>query len=40
VLDQMSGLADGLVGELRRRLHGSGIAVVAAAEPVRQTGTP
>lgn len=40
VLDQMSGLAEGLVGELRRRLHGSGIAVVAAAEPARQTGTP
>ena len=40
VLDQMSGLADGLAGELRRRLHGSGIAVVAAAEPGRQPGTP
>lgn len=39
VLDQMSGLADGLPGELRRRLHGSGIAVVAAAEPARPTGT-
>ena len=40
VLDQMSGLADGLSGELRRRLHGSGIAVVAAAEPAPQTGAP
>jgi hypothetical protein len=38
VLDQMSGLAGGLAGELRRRLHGSGIAVVATAEPARQPG--
>jgi hypothetical protein len=40
VLDQMSGLADGLAGELRRRLHGSGIAVVAATEHARPTGPP
>ena len=38
VLDQMSGLGGGLAGELRRRLHGSGIAVVATAEPARQPG--
>jgi hypothetical protein len=40
VLDQMSGLAGGLAGELRRRLHGSGIAVVATAEPARPVGLP
>lgn len=39
VLDQPSGLAAGLAGELRRRLHGSGIAVIAIAEPAGHTST-